>query len=132
MNEYLYRNMQMYYPFLARDGVEFLEKEDGETMVIKLKSGRSVLYDDRDHSIRRLPKDSSNMTMEECKREFGYRLYRLMLRKGMTQADLSSATGIQQSLLSNYITGKTAPSFCNADKIAKVLECSMDDLRYID
>lgn len=131
MNDYLYKNMAMHFPFLAEDGVSFLEKENGD-VIVKLKDGRSVLYDDRDHSIRRLPENSKNMTTEECRKEFGYRLYRLMLRKGMTQTDLSNATGIQRYLISNYITGKTTPSFCNADKLAKVLDCSMDELRYID
>lgn len=131
MSSELYKRMEMYFPFVARNLVKFSEKSAGE-IIATLNDGQTVLYNDDDHTIRKLPKDSGNMTAEECKREFGYRLYRLMLRKGMNQEQLSIATGIQRPLISRYITGKTAPSFCNADRIAKVLECSMDDLRYID
>jgi transcriptional regulator with XRE-family HTH domain len=54
-----------------------------------------------------------------------------MCRKGVTQSDLSFATGIAQPTLSGYINGKHEPGLYAIDKIAKALGCSVDEFRYI-
>lgn len=129
--ERMFDNFTMNFPFVARNAVSY-RKDSATTLVIKLADGTSVLWDDMDRIMSRLPEDSMNMTENECRREFGKRLYRIMLRKHITQEELSLATGISRPLISNYITGKNTPSFYNVDKIAKTLGCSTDELRYID
>ena len=124
-----YENMKMYFPFLAKEAVEF--KDDGKfELIVKLKSGEVISYDDLEKTIRNLPGNSDCMTENECRTEFGIRLRNIMFRKGITQAELSSMTGITQTMISKYITGKTSPSFYNVDKIAKALRCSIEELRY--
>ena len=54
----------------------------------------------------------------------------MMYIKGITQSELSNCTDIPQYLISDYIRGKRTPSFYNVDKIAKALDCSVDELRY--
>ena len=122
-------NAKLYFPLLVERGAEFCEVGNFE-LIIRMNNGDKFLYDDLDRSIRQLPKDSLNMTEEECKREFGMRLYKVMERKRVTQKELAELTGIHQSLISRYITGASEPSFYKVDKIAKALCCSTDDLRY--
>jgi transcriptional regulator with XRE-family HTH domain len=71
------------------------------------------------------------MTEETYRKEFGIRLRRLLRMKGMTQSDLADAIGITNAGLSGYINGKHTPSFYMVNKIARVLKCSVDELRYI-
>lgn len=128
---YTFENLMQHYRYLRDDILEWEETAPFELTII-LKSGRTVLYDDLTKTIRTLPKDSNNMTEEEIKIEFGKRLQKMMYLRGMTQTELSEQTGITQPMLSGYMNGRTMPSFVKVDKIARVLKCSVDDLRYLD
>lgn len=130
MDEQRLRRLKMYFPSLVEKAVEFIEYE--HDIIIKCNDGSSVLFDEETGTTRILPRDSNNMSDEEISREFVFRLRQALYRKNMTQDDLSRVTGIPQYLISNYINGKTSPSFRNVDKIARALGCSTDDLRYID
>lgn len=129
MASQLFENFKMYYPSLAKKTVRYEEVGSFE-LLAELDDGDILSYDDLYNSYRLLPKDSSNLTEEECLREFGIRLRKLMIRKGVSQEELSDRTGITQAMLSRYITGKAAPSFYRIDKIAKALGCSIDEFRY--
>lgn len=128
---YTLESLKQHYRYLLDDILEWKETAPFE-LTMKLKSGRTVLYDDLTKSIRTLPSDSNNMTEEEIKIEFGKRLQKMMYIRGVTQTELSEQTGIPQSMLSGYMNGRTMPSFVKVDKIARVLKCSVDDLRYLD
>lgn len=130
MNDYLLENAKFYHPHLTDHAVNYHEVNRWE-LVIELDDGLVFMYDDWDRSIRKLPRDCFNMSEEECKREFGMRLRSLMFRKNVTQVKLSEMTGIPQPSISNYMKGKASPSFYNVDRIAKALNCSIDELRYI-
>lgn len=129
MREHRFRNLQFYYPHIVEDAEQFFWDSPYE-ILIRLKNGNMVAYDDLEHTIRRLPKDSRKITEEESRNELGYRLYRMMRVKGVTQKELSEKTGISQSSISHYITGKKTPSFYNIDKIAKALDCPIDEFTY--
>ena len=131
MKNVLFENFKRYYPATASKCEECREEAPGE-LFARLSDGVCVIYDDLYQTVRRLPSDSNSMTEDECRSEFGKRLNRIMIRKGMTQKELAEETGLQQSQISNYMTGKVTPSFYNADKIAKALGCSTDVFRYLD
>ena len=122
-------NLKTMYPFLYKQMIDYEAINDFD-IHIKLRDGSTVLYDDFDKSFRQLPESCIDLTEEQCRREFGSRLYRIMQRKCMTQEELSACTGIHQTIISKYINGKHTPSFYNVDKIAKALGCSVDELRY--
>ena len=130
MNEYLYRNFKMRYPGVADRACGIFETS-GLELLIKTIDGESYAYVDQDQMLRRLPKDSNNMTDEEIHREFGRRLYNSMRWRGISQCELSQRTGIPQSRISEYISGKHSPSFCVVDRLAKAIGCSVDEFRYI-
>lgn len=128
--EKMFNNFTMRFPFIAEKAVEYCESSEYD-ITVRLEDGSIFLYDDMEGSIRKLPSDSASLTKEECDREFGERLMKMMRRKSITQAELSERTGLSQAQVSNYINGRTTPSFYIADKIAKALGCSTEYFRYI-
>lgn len=129
MEERLLTNFKKQFPCFADHAVEYRKKGPFE-LVVKLDDGNVISYYDTEQGIRRLPSNDSHLTEEECREEFGIRLYRLMCDKGVTQPELSEMTGITQSNISNYINGRKTPSFYTVDKIARALDCSIEELRY--
>lgn len=129
MDDMIHRNLGMRFPFIVREAIEYRDG-GGFDVIVTLRDGRVILYDDMEGTIRNLPRDINNLSEHECKREFGIRLKRLMYKKGITQSELSERTGIAQTMISSYLTGRNVPSFYKVDRIARALGCSVDDLRY--
>ena len=129
MQDRIIENAKDYFPLIAQHAVEFIP-DDYMTMIMRLDTGESFLYDDLDKTIRKLPLSSANMTELEVRREFCFRVRQIMTIKGITQVELSEMTGITQPALSNYLSCKTTPGFFAVDKIAKALKCSTDEFRY--
>lgn len=128
--DYLVMGFELACPSLYEHAVEFKHTGPSE-LTIELDNGRFVVYDELSGGTRYLPADKYNMTDEEYKREFGLRLRKKMRLRGFTQADLSDATGISQTLISGYMTGRNAPSYYKVVRIAKALNCSLDELTYL-
>ena len=62
------------------------------------------------------------------RKQFGQRLYTLMLQKGWTQAELARQADILRDSVSNYIRGNNFPEPVNLEKLAKALGVSSDEL----
>ena len=103
-----------------------------EELTITLKGGSKVLYDDVCKSCRVLPEDCDNMTEQETRDEFRKRLHSMMKYFNVTSKELSERTGISTQMLSNYLTGKSCPNWYAVDRIAKALDVSTEDFRYIE
>lgn len=129
MSKGVYKNLESYFPYIARDAIDYHEGLDDE-LIAELEDGSFILYDDLDKSIRNLPSSPDELSEADFKREFGLRLRKIMNRKFISQIELSEKTGISRIVLNNYINGRNMPSFYNLVKIAKSLKCSVDDLRY--
>lgn len=52
---------------------------------------------------------------------WGRKIERLMLDKGMSQADLSRAAGMPRNNISTYINGRSYPTPLNLHKLARAL-----------
>lgn len=128
--EIMFNNFTMRFPFIAEKAIDWCKSSEYD-ITVRLEDGSIFLYDDMEGSIRKLPSDSRSLTKEECDREFGERLMRMMRRKIITQAELSERTGLDQAQISRYLNGKNSPSFYIVDKIAKALNCSVEYFRYI-
>ena len=59
---------------------------------------------------------------------FNENLKLLLIQKHMKQADLCRMTGIQTSLMSEYISGRKSPTIRNAILIADAFDISLDTL----
>lgn len=127
--DHLYENFKRYFSAFADDVAEY-EMYDDLELLITLHNGSQLLYDDTDPSIQYIPAPSKEerMTEKQWRYGFGMRLRKKMRMKGITQADLSEITGLTQSMISRYVTGKSIPSLYVIDKIARILECTTDDL----
>jgi transcriptional regulator with XRE-family HTH domain len=55
------------------------------------------------------------------------RIESLLEQHGLKQADLCRMTGIETSLMSNYIKGKSSPKLSNAITISKAFGMSLDE-----
>ena len=131
MLDSLISNFELRFPSVTQDVYKYDRTAYSNELIVTFKDGSKILYNDFENTVRYLPADSSNMSEKQFKKEFGYRVKRIMLEKGITQEELSEKTGIAQETLSRYICGKNVPSFYKIDKIAKALDCSVDEFRYI-
>jgi ribosome-binding protein aMBF1 (putative translation factor) len=95
-----------------------------------LDDGRAFIFDEHESTLRSIPAHSKYLTEDECRKEFGYRLRKILQAKGVSQHELSELTGISRNMITYYILGKHTPSFYAADLIAKTLNISLDELRY--
>ena len=86
-------NFKRYFPYIANDVEDVIEVGD-TFMDVLMKDGSRLVYDDIDNTIRTLPKDIYNMSKDECGKEFGIRLRRIMHLKGVTEltSDASPAS----------------------------------------
>lgn len=125
----LMRALEAHFPWIAKDVVEDRQIGDFE-LLVKLSNGETWLYDDFGNILHRFPDNENALTEEDYRHEFGRKLYRIMSRENVTQADLSRMTGLRQCQISNYVRGRTTPSFYNVHKIARALGCSVDDLSF--
>lgn len=126
----MFENLKLYFPTVASHAVSYEETDDFE-LIIHRDDGECVIYDDLDRTVRVLPSKDTALTEEVWRREFGRRLRKRMVRKGYTQQEFANMVGTSQTMLSNYMNGRCVPSFYMVDKIARALDCSVDDFRYV-
>ena len=131
MNEmderYYLDNLKVYFPSIYKSMVNAYVKNPNE-LIVETEDGERHLFNPLTQTIRKLPTRKDHYTQEEFLNEFGMRMFEIMERKHITQEELSRRTGIAQPRLSLYMNGQSSPSFYYADKIAKGLECAIDDL----
>ena len=123
-------NFRIYFPTVANRMISYQDSGDFE-ITVRCDDGETYIYDDLDRTIRMLPPDGELMTEDVWRREFGRRLRKRMARKGLTQSELAEKVGVSQVMLSNFMTGRSMPGFYIVDKLARALDCSVDDFRYI-
>lgn len=121
--------LKLYFPFVAKAATDY-EEVSFDELIITLDNGERLLYDNSLHSITNLSKNPNDMNEKEFAREFGMRLNKLMIGKGVTQQELALSIGVNQGTISRYLNGKKLPSFYKIYKIAECLGCSVDELTY--
>lgn len=62
------------------------------------------------------------------KEEFGRRVYRAMVAKGMSQSDLHRSTGLTRDSISGYVRGRSFPGPINLHKLADALGVEANSL----
>lgn len=123
-------SFKSYYPNLASK-IKKHRQVLGHEVEIWLDDGRAFIFDKYESTLRSIPTYSKYITEDEFKIEFSYRLRKILKMKGISQKELADLTGINYSLISLYMVGKHTPNFYTVDRIAKALNISTDDLRYI-
>ena len=73
------------------------------------------------------------MTEQEWRKEFARRLRRIAHQnKDYNQKELAEASGISEVTISRYYNGLRSPSSDNLVRIARALDCTIDDLIMVD
>lgn len=126
----LIEDFNLFFPNFNARAVDY-ELTGDWWLTIKMEDGSVYIYDELDNGLRRIPDDPNNMTDAQCLHEFGVRLKLLLQRKCISHGELAERIGISPVVLSGYITGKHSPGFHVVDKIAKALNCSIDEFRYL-
>jgi DNA-binding XRE family transcriptional regulator len=131
MNEYLWQYVRMVDPFATKEEVAELKELNEWDLLIVFHSGKKVVLDRYTGYHKDVFYNSVNeLTEEQEKKEFAYRLRSLMNRKWITQEQLAEQINTSQVMISRYVRGETIPSAIILRKIAKALDCSMDDFFY--
>lgn len=134
VDEYTYRN------FLARwrgdpKEIEEMKFTGRNELTVFLKNGEIIKQDTLNnqylHIVQRPYPDEDVLNENQYRSELSYALNVRLSGKFMSQKDLSERTGISEPMISMYLRGKTTPSSYNLAKIARALECSVEELIYI-
>ena len=129
MDEYMHQ-VYLYFPDLlgevvhAREYVQFM-------LLLETNTKYDYFYNITNNVPIPIPKDDKNLDKDSFRRIFGVLLRRALECSGLTQEELSEKTGIPQPNISDYLYGKHFPSFYQIDKMAKAMNCSVEDLRYV-
>ena len=121
MNGYMHQ-VYLYFPGLLGEVVHAREYVH-LMLLLETNSKYDYFYNLTNNVLIPIPKSD--------KRIFGVLLRRALEHSGLTQEELSEKTGIQQARISDYLYGKHFPSFYQIDKMAKAMNCSVEDLRYV-
>lgn len=110
--------------------VESYELFDTYELLVTKTNGTRELYDSIHQAVRFIrpeKRDILEMNKDEYASEFGFRFTSKLRDGGMTLEDISEKTGISIPSLYMYLRGDSAPSFYNAAKLAKVLNCDINE-----
>lgn len=110
------------------------------SILASLDDGTKIEFNATDNTIQDVTKfyicDSTNYVDEEnWRKEFGYKLRRIISEKGISQEKLSSLSGISRQMLTRYIRGISTPSSYTLTRLSEILDCDIRELTkfgYID
>lgn len=116
--QYLYKYLDSWEPLNNRE------------ILVVLEDGRTYSYDGISRLLRKVKiiNNVSEFTDEEWRIGFSDLLARFIRKSGITQYELADRIGISTVMMSRYSTGKSAPTPLIMQKIARELDCSIDDL----
>lgn len=129
MNKYLWQYVTKIDPFAEKKDVLEIKELNEWDLLITFTTGRKVIFDKYTGFYKDVfYKDITEITEEQEKKEFAYRLRSIMGRRAFTQDQLADSVNVTRTMISRYVRGEALPSVIVAKKIAKVLGCSLDDL----
>lgn len=131
VSQTIYQNFEMMNPSLAKDVSEWYDVGN-LTIIVILSNGEAYEYNEDSDSIRKMREldeyGYEEIDEEYFKRKFARKLNRLMRFRGLDQSELAEACNTSQVMISHYATGKCVPSGYMIEKIAKALQCHIEDL----
>lgn len=129
--EQIFEDFKNNHPYLLNDVNDFRPRGEMGIRVI-MRDGSLYDYDNITRGVRRVQSfdasDIENITDEYCRSAFSYNLTEQMSLKGYTQRTLADDTGLSKGTIHNYINKKATPTATALRRIAKVLNCTIDEL----
>lgn len=129
MDSLCQEKLERYFPELLDEIIRYEELKYAE-VILYLKDGSIFRFDGIENRLKELPSSMGDMSDTEYKIELGLRIRRAMAFNRVNQDELSYRTGIPQSTISKYITGKLLPSTRVIHKISRAIGCGIDDIVY--
>ena len=121
-------DFELYYPEIVKDAVTWYPSGRRE-ITVKLRDGGRVIFDGGSKTFRRISNyDAPMMEEDNWKTGFGRKLGQALCNRCISQSTLSERTGISQTMISRYISGNSIPSAYIIAKLARALECSLNEL----
>ncbi len=122
------KDFETYFPELSKHVKEYKTNKFYELFAM-LDNEFVIFYDYLEKTIRYIPKDSSNLEEQDYRYLLGIRLRNLLVCNSVNREYLSNTTGISETTISRYINGTSTPSVYNMRKLAKSLNCTINDLK---
>ena len=131
MNKFIIHNYLPYInPFATEEDLEEVRELNEYEILFVFKNGDKIILDKIKHNWKRTYESDYELTEEDCKRHFSSQLRCWMNRKNVGQDELAKKIGATQPMISRYVSGRVLPNYYIVYKIAKALDCSIDDLFY--
>ena len=128
MEKYLWQYVMKIDPFaLKEDVVEIKELNEWDLLIVFANNKKYIFDRFTGYHKSVYYKNINEITEEQEKRQLSSRLRTLMGRNWINQEELAKRVGTSQVMISRYVRGETIPSAIMLRKIAKALNCSMDD-----
>lgn len=121
-----------HHPMIKEDEIESYMYVSPYDIFIKFKDGRKFIYDQNENYLRPVYYKNNNLTEEEFKKEFSYRLRTYMARHFITQEFMAEKLNTTQVMFSRYCKGLVIPSLYRIQIIADILHYPLESFFYID
>lgn len=134
VDAYTYQNFLVQWGGNPKE-IEEIKYTGRNELTVVLKNGdvikQDIINNQHLHYVSRPYPDEEFLDERQHQSEFAYALDIRLRWKFMSQKDLSDMTGISESTICRYLSGKSMPSSYNLAKIARALDCSIEELIYI-
>ena len=116
---------------LSDRAVEYYEDIPG-CLFIVLDDNSLFFYDSETRTVHKCETFGDGLSEYDFKKDFSFRLRRLIKSKGFTQDSISSKAWINKSTIASYMYGTTLPNIYVFNKLACALDCQIEDLMFND
>lgn len=121
-----------HHPTIKEDEIESFMYVSPYDIFIKFKNGQKYIYEQLENYLRPIHFKNNNLSEEEFKKEFSYRLTTYMNRHYISQEEMGKRIGTSQTMLYRYCNGLVLPSMYKIQLIAEVLKYPLESFFYID
>lgn len=100
-------------------------------VIFYMYDGSKVIFDELDDSAMFIEKDKYNkdeLTDEEWLQEFSRKLKRKLKIRNITRHELADKMGLSYNSICRYSRGEHIPNVLVINKMAKILDCTVEEL----
>lgn len=120
------------HPTINENEIESYMYVSPYDIFIKFTNGSKFIYDQSNNYLRPIYFKDNNLTEEEFKREFSYRLTTYMERHYISQKSMAEKIGVGYVMMNRYCQGLVIPNLYRIQLIAQVLRYPLESFFYID
>lgn len=127
----IFEEFKTHHPYMVDNILDYEPRGEFGVRIIG-KDGVKYDYHATSKTVRRVDArpvhDFDDLTEERWRSLFSDRLNELMGVQGYSQQTLADYTGLGKGTINNYVNKKATPSAYALSRIARVLNCSVQDL----